>query len=79
MQVSGGLHLHTGTFSTVYKAEDLEYNNYKNDWDMDKNETQKWVPAARKKQYARQQPHYVAIKKIYVTSSPIRTVSYTHL
>ncbi|CAE7000145.1 hypothetical protein CFE70_000932 [Pyrenophora teres f. teres 0-1] len=61
-----------GTFSTVYKAEDLEYSKYNNDWDLDKREIPKWVPAARRKQYARQQPHYVAIKKIYVTSSPIR-------
>ncbi|KAF2134380.1 cell cycle protein kinase-like protein [Dothidotthia symphoricarpi CBS 119687] len=56
-----------GTFSTVYKAEDLEYDKYGNTWDMDEHDDPKWAtkrPARR--------PHYVAIKKIYVTSSPIR-------
>ncbi|KAF2634537.1 kinase-like protein [Massarina eburnea CBS 473.64] len=60
-----------GTFSTVYKAEDLEYNKYENRWDVDERESRKWQsPAGRKRQSRR--PHYVAIKKIYVTSSPIR-------
>ncbi|KAH7118910.1 kinase-like domain-containing protein [Dendryphion nanum] len=59
-----------GTFSTVYKAEDLEYSSYKNDWDVDEREIYKWGSPNRKRQSRR--PHYVAIKKIYVTSSPMR-------
>src|SRR3954463_6686304 len=60
-----------GTFSTVYKAEDLEYNKYNNRWDIDERENRKWMsPNSRKRSSKR--PHYVAIKKIYVTSSPIR-------
>ncbi|KAF2876691.1 kinase-like domain-containing protein [Massariosphaeria phaeospora] len=59
-----------GTFSTVYKAEDLEYNDYDNRWDIDERESRKWSPAHRRRPSRR--PHYVAIKKIYVTSSPIR-------
>ncbi|RYZ84533.1 MAG: hypothetical protein EOP04_17820 [Proteobacteria bacterium] len=55
-----------GTFSTVYKAEDLLYDHYQNDWDYEA----KWTP--RKGQ---RKPHYVAIKKIYVTSSPIRIMN----
>ncbi|EUC37345.1 hypothetical protein COCCADRAFT_85936 [Bipolaris zeicola 26-R-13] len=60
-----------GTFSTVYKAEDLEYEKYNNDWDIDEREKNKSMSPLRRKQSARR-PHYVAIKKIYVTSSPIR-------
>ncbi|KAG9190190.1 Cell cycle serine/threonine-protein kinase [Alternaria panax] len=60
-----------GTFSTVYKAEDLEYTKYSNNWDIDERENTKSMPLAHKRQAARK-PHYVAIKKIYVTSSPIR-------
>lgn len=55
-----------GTFSTVYKAEDLEYHLYRNDWDVDEKETQ--LSTKRK-------PRYVAIKKIYVTSSPLRILN----
>jgi len=61
----------TGTFSTVYKAEDLEYNDYENRWDVDEREQRKWASPASKAKRSRR-PHYVAIKKIYVTSSPIR-------
>ncbi|KAI4783096.1 kinase-like protein [Aureobasidium sp. EXF-8845] len=54
------------TFSTVYKAEDLLYDKYKNDWnDMSLSPQAK---TARDRPRAR----YVAIKKIYVTSSPMR-------
>lgn len=49
----------TGTFSTVYKAEDLLYGSYNNDWNIEEDGSR---PKAR----------YVAIKKIYVTSSPMR-------
>ncbi|KAH8699405.1 kinase-like domain-containing protein [Phaeosphaeriaceae sp. PMI808] len=52
-----------GTFSTVYKAEDLEYAKYDNSWDVDERDNRR-RPSKR--------AHYVAIKKIYVTSSPIR-------
>ncbi|KAF9696763.1 hypothetical protein EKO04_005548 [Ascochyta lentis] len=59
-----------GTFSTVYKAEDLEYNNFDNSWDIEERENKKWSSPGPRKRSKR--PHYVAIKKIYVTSSPIR-------
>ena len=62
---------YAGTFSTVYKAEDLEYNKYENRWDVDERENRKWQSPAGRKRPSRR-PHYVAIKKIYVTSSPIR-------
>ncbi|CAG7997103.1 unnamed protein product [Penicillium salamii] len=68
-----------GTFSTVYKAEDLHYDEYKNDWDIfsraqqdnyasppSKRRRLEGAPVERKK------PRFVALKKIYVTSSPLR-------
>lgn len=77
----------TGTFSTVYKAEDLQYDSYDNSWDLDK-ETEKWTPPplrsfttsqsnsftleAQYQHQRRRKPKYVAVKKIYVTSSPSR-------
>ncbi|KAJ4346574.1 Cell division control protein 7 [Didymosphaeria variabile] len=61
-----------GTFSTVYKAEDLEYYKYNNRWDVDERERRKWSSPASKTKRSARKPHYVAIKKIYVTSSPIR-------
>ncbi|KAF4629391.1 hypothetical protein G7Y89_g8761 [Cudoniella acicularis] len=75
-----------GTFSTVYKAEDLEYDHYDNSWDLEEKENTKWsTPPLKKRktdmqgladldEYAQQRrrPKYVAIKKIYVTSSPSR-------
>jgi cell division control protein 7 len=55
----------------VYKAEDLQYNKYENRWDIDEHENRKWSsPGHRRK--IKNRPHYVAIKKIYVTSSPMR-------
>ncbi|KAI9702159.1 MAG: hypothetical protein M1820_006241 [Bogoriella megaspora] len=64
----------SGTFSTVYKAEDLHYDRHHNDWDIEAKENSKWSsPSSRHRQLSnRQKPHYVAIKKIYVTSSPGR-------
>ncbi|KAJ4991415.1 hypothetical protein SVAN01_03062 [Stagonosporopsis vannaccii] len=59
-----------GTFSTVYKAEDLEYSKYDNKWDIEERENKNWSSLGHRKRSKR--PHYVAIKKIYVTSSPIR-------
>ncbi len=74
--------LYTGTFSTVYKAEDLHYDYYQNDWDAGPREALKWVsPPVKTRRMnnshssasqGRREPHYVAIKKIYVTSSPMR-------
>lgn len=73
-----------GTFSTVYKAEDLHYEYYENDWDAEQKGAPKWSspPLKRRKDTSslsanhdqRQRPkrRFVAIKKIYVTSSPIR-------
>ncbi|KAL9586123.1 MAG: hypothetical protein Q9212_001104 [Teloschistes hypoglaucus] len=72
-----------GTFSTVYKAEDMHYDFYQNDWDIEAADGSKWSsPPVKKRRHeysqdseARQrmrQPRFVAIKKIYVTSSPTR-------
>ncbi|KAL8711050.1 MAG: hypothetical protein Q9220_004431 [cf. Caloplaca sp. 1 TL-2023] len=72
-----------GTFSTVYKAEDLHYDFYQNNWDFEASDGSKWSspPAKRLRhgysqdvqgQRRSRQPRYVAIKKIYVTSSPMR-------
>ncbi|KAF2232770.1 kinase-like protein [Viridothelium virens] len=66
-----------GTFSTVYKAEDLHYDAYQNDWDVEAKENAKWSsPSSRRRMFAhRQKPHCVAIKKIYATSSPGRILN----
>ena len=73
-----------GTFSTVYKAEDMNYDRYQNDWDVDPKATTSWqFPPVTRRTKGVPQPHtsrqtrrknsrYVAIKKIYVTSSPAR-------
>ncbi|KAE8348196.1 kinase-like domain-containing protein [Aspergillus coremiiformis] len=73
-----------GTFSTVYKAEDLLYDHYRNDWDVFQGrQCEIWAnpPSKRRRmegesgQYSptkRRKPRYVALKKIYVTSSPFR-------
>ncbi|KAF3010978.1 hypothetical protein E8E13_010553 [Curvularia kusanoi] len=61
-----------GTFSTVYKAEDLEYDKFDNKWDIESSrleDSEIKQPSSHKRS---KRPHYVAIKKIYVTSSPIR-------
>ncbi|KAK3368015.1 kinase-like domain-containing protein [Podospora didyma] len=85
-----------GTFSTVYKAEDLQYDRYENAWDFEK-ENDKWTPLPLKsaassmtlnndsQEYVntqkhqqlqrRRKPKFVAIKKIYVTSSPNRILN----
>ena len=75
-----------GTFSTVYKAEDLLYEAYENDWDIEGKESSKWTSPPLKKRRTgmqeldeygqqRRRQKYVAIKKIYVTSSPIRILN----
>ncbi|KAL8650743.1 MAG: hypothetical protein Q9210_003644 [Variospora velana] len=72
-----------GTFSTVYKAEDLHYDFYQNDWDLETLDGSTWSspPVKRRRDESsqdherrqqRRRPRYVAIKKIYVTSSPAR-------
>ncbi|KAF2174149.1 hypothetical protein M409DRAFT_35324 [Zasmidium cellare ATCC 36951] len=58
-----------GTFSTVYKAQDILHDHYINDWDMDADKENHENDAATKQT---KRPKYVAIKKIYVTSSPNR-------
>lgn len=75
---------HAGTFSTVYKAEDLLYDIYRNDWDMFQDaQPESWASPPPKKRRMedrhgrplptqRKKARYVALKKIYVTSSPIR-------
>lgn len=83
----------TGTFSTVYKAEDLQYDHYDNNWDVEK-ENEKWSTppltpfekhgeqaeqhrrhTLRQAEHRRRKPKFVAIKKIYVTSSPHRILN----
>ena len=66
-----------GTFSTVYKAEDLLYEHYENEWDSDSNKENINGVSASHKQPASQErrPKFVAIKKIYVTSSPLRILN----
>lgn len=72
-----------GTFSTVYKAEDMHYDFYQNDWDIEAADGSKWSsPPVKKRRNEHpqdsegrqrtRQPRFVAIKKIYVTSSPTR-------
>ncbi|CAG9973320.1 unnamed protein product [Clonostachys byssicola] len=68
-----------GTFSTVYKAEDKLYDQYVNEWDV-QNEMSKWTPPPLERdspsQHSpRKRTRYVAIKKIYVTSSPMRILN----
>jgi cell division control protein 7 len=74
-----------GTFSTVYKAEDLLYDYYENDWaqDTDLHDDHWENPPSKKRRLGqnssetgpandKEKPRYVALKKIYVTSSPLR-------
>ncbi|KAK0943932.1 Cell division control protein 7 [Friedmanniomyces endolithicus] len=67
-----------GTFSSVYKAEDLLYDHYQNEWDLDadKENIDNISSSTLKQNSSRaQKPRYVAIKKIYVTSSPLRILN----
>jgi cell division control protein 7 len=66
-----------GTFSTVYKAEDLLYEHYKNEWDLDAEKENVDANGETTKKTASRpsKPRYVAIKKIYVTSSPLRILN----
>ncbi|KAI1767174.1 kinase-like protein [Hypoxylon sp. FL1150] len=67
-----------GTFSTVYKAEDVQYHQYENSWDLDAAESQWQPPPLKGVSHPRSntnKPKFVAIKKIYVTSSPSRILN----
>ncbi len=64
----------------MYKAEDLLYDAYYNDWDIEEKEKpSKWesppVKGRKVDITALRRPKYVAIKKIYVTSSPSRILN----
>ena len=63
-----------GTFSTVYKAEDLLYDQHFNPWDLESLDSTSYVSPSVKQGNGQQRSRrkYVAIKKIYVTSSPMR-------
>ncbi|KAK1254787.1 hypothetical protein MKX08_008782 [Trichoderma sp. CBMAI-0020] len=68
-----------GTFSTVFKAEDIHYDRYDNSWDYE-DDLSKWTPPPLKgrsngSRSPRKRTRYVAIKKIYVTSSPARILN----
>ncbi|KAF4976485.1 hypothetical protein FZEAL_6851 [Fusarium zealandicum] len=68
-----------GTFSTVYKAEDIMYDHYDNSWDFE-DDSSKWTPPPNTENSPvshrpRRKARYVAIKKIYVTSSPSRILN----
>ena len=52
-----------GTFSTVYKAIDLKHDEFKNE---------QWETRITRKP---NKPVYVALKRIYVTSSPQRILN----
>lgn len=72
----------------MYKAEDLLYEDYYNDWDIEEKENKWSSPPIKKRRtgmdtlghmdeygHQRRRPKYVAIKKIYVTSSPLRILN----
>lgn len=65
-----------GTFSTVYKAEDVMYDHFDNSWDFE-NDTPSLAPPTKRTSGSthRRKARYVAIKKIYVTSSPTRILN----
>lgn len=68
----------------MYKAEDLLYDHYRNDWDMfQDNHNDAWPsPPSKRRRLENEngrplpskprKPRLVALKKIYVTSSPLR-------
>ncbi|MGG6496686.1 UNVERIFIED_CONTAM: hypothetical protein NY603_27580, partial [Bacteroidetes bacterium 56_B9] len=59
---------------TVYKAEDLLYDEYRNDWDLDADKENR-NGESKSLTNGRPKARYVAIKKIYVTSSPQRILN----
>jgi len=67
-----------GTFSTVYKAIDINYHLYENDWDASWKDCRKWAFPPIKKAEIRETKRpekFVALKRIYVTSSPTRILN----
>lgn len=64
----------------MYKAEDIMYDHYDNSWDFE-DDSSKWTPPPNAKlsnspvHRPRRKARYVAIKKIYVTSSPSRILN----
>lgn len=56
----------------MYKAEDLNYHEFRNDWDYDAQREGKWSSPRHRTRPSHKKPRFVAIKKIYVTSSPHR-------
>lgn len=66
----------------MYKAEDIMYDRYDNSWDYE-DDLAKWTPPPLKsaatsfssQRSSRRRTRYVAIKKIYVTSSPSRILN----
>ncbi|EPY54033.1 CDC7 protein kinase Hsk1 [Schizosaccharomyces cryophilus OY26] len=69
-----------GTFSSVYKAEDLKYYDYINDWDIDSKARTKQPESETSNDRTeigtmKREAKYVAIKKIYATSSPMRILN----
>ena len=61
-----------GTFSTVYQAEDLMYDRFHNDWDSLEGIFTKYAPPYNSQEREPCKSRLVAVKKIYVTSSPTR-------
>ncbi|WBW72247.1 Dbf4(Dfp1)-dependent protein kinase Hsk1 [Schizosaccharomyces osmophilus] len=69
-----------GTFSSVYKAEDMKYYDYINDWDIDskvlaKQQKPEGLIHESAISPTKREPKFVAIKKIYATSSPMRILN----
>jgi hypothetical protein len=69
--------LRLGTFSSVYKAVDLKYDLYANAWDPNWKQARKWSspPIKRRGLEIKRPAKYVALKRIYVTSSPARILN----
>lgn len=59
-----------GTFSSVYKAIDLRYNDFVNDWEYSEGKKIIYDPAKEASIFK-----FVAIKRIYVTSSASRIMN----
>ena len=62
----------------MYKATDLNYHLYENNWDTGWKEARKWSSPpinARGRVQISPSKKYVALKRIYVTSSPIRILN----
>ncbi|KAK9320170.1 kinase-like domain-containing protein [Lipomyces orientalis] len=74
-----------GTFSSVYMAEDMEYDVFDNSWDLDRSPEGKrrlaaadtYPPIAKRQKMSMvpRRKKFVAIKRIYVTSSPQRILN----